>query len=136
MLPSNGILSAVEIAFFSPVLILSGFICARHGFKREQGWLYLVLLALLRLIGASCLLYAEVNNDSNRNLYVAYFVCNSVGTAPLLLAMMGFLKRINDGMEHNGVSIHVFRPIQIMSLAALILAVSYTHLTLPTKRIV
>lgn len=123
MLDNHGILSAVEIAFFAPVLLIAIFICVRHGFNRRLGWFYILTLSLLRLIGASCLLYAEVNNDNNKSLISAYYVCSSIGTAPLLLALMGFLTRINDGMDHKGLSQKVWRPIAIISLAALVLAI-------------
>lgn len=123
MLDNHGILSAVEIAFFSPVLLISIFICVRHGFNRRLGWFYLLTLSLLRLIGASCLLYAKVNNDKNESLLAAYYVCSSIGTAPLLLALMGFLTRINDGMDYKGLSQKVWRPIQLVGIAALVLAI-------------
>ena len=123
MLDNHGILGAVEIAFFSPVLLISIFICIRHGFNRRLGWFYLLTLSLLRLIGASCLLYAQANNDNSKDLLSAYYVCSSIGTAPLLLALMGFLTRINNGMDHKGLSSQVWRPIQVAALTALALAI-------------
>ena len=123
MLDNHGILSAVEIAFFSPILIISAYICFRHGFNRKVGWFYLVTLSLLRLIGASCLLYAEVNNDDNQSLLEAYYVCSSIGTAPLLLALLGFLTRINGGMDHKALSPRTFTPLHLTAIAALVLAI-------------
>lgn len=123
MLDGRRDLGAAEIAFFSPTLLIGTYICVRHGFNRQGGWLYIVILSILRLVGASCLLYAEVNNDPDENLVIAYAVCSSIGTAPLLLALMGFLKRINQGMEHMGLKQKIFLPIQLASLIALVLAI-------------
>lgn len=123
MLSPHGILSAVEIAFFAPIFVLGTYICFRHGFNRKLGWFYIVTLSILRIIGASCLLYSETNHDNNISLLTAYYVCSSIGTAPLLLALMGFLTRVNGGMEHKGLSPRVFTPVHLAALAALILAI-------------
>lgn len=121
MLDSRGGLAAAEIAFFAPTLLIGIYVCLRHGFKREGGWLYIILLAILRLVGASCLLYAEINNDPNRSLIITYAVCSSVGTAPLLLALMAFLVRLNQNMEHKNLDPKFFIPIRVFALTALIL---------------
>lgn len=122
-LDAHGILSSIELAFFAPTLIISAYICFRHGFSKDLGWFYLLVLSLLRLIGSSCLIYAETKHDTSRSLLTAYYVCNSVGTAPLLLAAMGFLRRIHKGMQNNGLPQIVFRPMQLVLLVALILAI-------------
>lgn len=76
-LTPKGDLAIAEVAFFSLALILSAYVVIRHGFNRQLGWLYLIILSLLRLIGASCSLYIEVNNSTNVGLYdtTAPFLC-------------------------------------------------------------
>lgn len=123
MLDSHGALAIAELVFFAPALCIALFVVLRHGFSRQQGWFYLVLLSLLRIVGYSCLLYAENNNDPSTGLLEAYFICTSIGTAPLLLAWMGFLMRINQGMVWKGVSLNAFRPLHIISLVALVIAI-------------
>nr|OQO17116.1 hypothetical protein B0A51_16210 [Rachicladosporium sp. CCFEE 5018] len=122
-LDGHGILSIIETAFFSPILLLSIFLCLRHGFRRESGWLYLLLLSLLHLIGSACLLYSETQHSTNKNLYITYYVCNSVGTAPLLLLALFQVMRINTGMQDKGMPRTFFRPVQLISLVALIVAI-------------
>lgn len=123
MLQPHGDLAAAQVAFFAPALLLSAFIVLRHGLSRKLGWFYLVLLSILRLVGAACTIYMEVKNDYSPGLLTTAAITSAVGTAPLLLALMGFLERINEGMEHKGFSLMIFRPIHLTSLAALIIAI-------------
>ena len=123
MLTPRGDLAAAEVAFFTPALLISAFILFRHGFAKKLGWLYLVLLSTLRLIGASTTLYMETQNDHSSGLLETAAITSAIGTAPLLLALMGFLERIHEGMEHKGLSQTVFRPIHLASLAALVIAI-------------
>lgn len=87
------ILNIVELIYYTPVLFLSIFICTRHGFKRADGWIYLVILSLLRLIGSSTGI-AYVSHASNKNLIACEVVCSSIGLSPLLLALLGFTGRM------------------------------------------
>jgi len=123
MLTSKGDLCAAELAFFCPALIISIFILFRHGFNKQLGWMYLAVLSLLRIIGASAILYSETQNDTSAGLLETAAITSAVGTAPLLLATMGFLQRINQGMSPKGVPLLVFRPIHLASLAGLVLAI-------------
>ena len=125
-LTPKGDLAAAEIAFFSPALLVSLFIVFRHGISRQLGWFYLVLLSILRLIGSSCLLYAETQHDTSESLLECAAITSAVGTAPLLLALMGFLERLNDSMMLKGSGLNknfVFQPIHLTSIIALILAI-------------
>ena len=123
MLDGHGDLAAAELAFFAPAFLISAFVCFRHGFGRQLGWFYITVLSLLRIIGSSCTLYMEANNNYSAGLQETAAITSSVGTAPLLLALMGFLKRINDGMDHKGLGQKTFQPIQLISLASLIIAI-------------
>ncbi|EMC95894.1 hypothetical protein BAUCODRAFT_24881 [Baudoinia panamericana UAMH 10762] len=123
MLAPTGDLAAVEIAFFSLAFTVSLFVVIRHGFRRELGWIYLLILSLLRLIGGSVTLYMQVNHDYNKSLITTATITSAVGTSPLLLATMGFLQRISEGMEPHGVTKQLFRPLHIVSLGALIIAI-------------
>ncbi|KAK5114183.1 hypothetical protein LTR62_002753 [Meristemomyces frigidus] len=123
MLAPKGCLAATEIAFFAPILCIGIFLLFRHGFGKKLGWLYIVLLSLLRLIGGSVTLYMNINNTFTSGLLETAAITSAIGTAPLLLALMGFLERINQNMEHEGLSTNLFRPLHLASLAALILAI-------------
>ncbi|RMY58274.1 hypothetical protein D0864_13392 [Hortaea werneckii] len=123
MLVPKACLAAAEMAFFSPALIASAFILYKHGLSRQLGWFYLVLLSILRLIGSSCTLYMATQSDYSSSLIQTATITSAIGTAPLLLALMGFLARINEGLEHKGLGPIVFRPIHLISLAALIVSI-------------
>ncbi|KAK5124543.1 hypothetical protein LTR85_001760 [Meristemomyces frigidus] len=123
MLNPKGDLAAVEVAFFAPAICIAIFVVFRHGFAKNLGWLYLVVLSLLRIIGASCTLYMESQNNYSAGLLETAAITSAVGTAPLLLALMGFLERIHAGMEHKGLSAMAFRPIHLAALAGLIIAI-------------
>jgi hypothetical protein len=123
MLNPKGDLSAAELAFFSPALLIGVYIIVRHGFSRRLGWLYIVLLSILRIIGASCTLYMETNNDYTASLLETAAITSAVGTTPLLLALMGFLERINQSMDQEGLSPTVVRPIQLLAVVGLVLAI-------------
>ncbi|KAI6788128.1 hypothetical protein KC367_g1336 [Hortaea werneckii] len=128
MLAPKACLAAAEVAFFSPALVASAFILYKHGLSRQLGWFYLVLLSILRLIGSSCTLYMATQRDYSGSLIQTATITSAVGTAPLLLALMGFLVRVNEGLEHKGLGPNVFRPIHLISLAALIVSiVGATH---------
>ncbi|KAI6794500.1 hypothetical protein KC361_g5561 [Hortaea werneckii] len=128
MLAPKACLAAAEVAFFSPALVASAFILYKHGLSRQLGWFYLVLLSILRLIGSSCTLYVGTQRDYSSSLIQTATITSAIGTAPLLLALMGFLVRVNEGLEHKGLGPNVFRPIHLISLAALIVSiVGATH---------
>ncbi|KAK4574201.1 hypothetical protein LTR86_001962 [Recurvomyces mirabilis] len=123
MLAPKGSLAAAEVAFFSPVLCIGIFLLFRHGFTRKLGWVYVVLLSILRLIGGSVTIYMDVNNNYSASLIETAAITSAVGTAPLLLALMGFLERVNQGMESKGLPLLIFRPLHLLSIAGLVLAI-------------
>ena len=122
-LDARGYLAVAELAFFVPALLISIYVVARHGLSKQLGWFYLVMLSVLRLVGASCLLYLELDDDYSESLIITVAITGAIGTAPLLLAMLGFLERINLGMNGNGAPRGFFSLIHIMSIAALIIAI-------------
>lgn len=123
VLNSHADLAAAEIAFYAPALCLSLYVCFRQGFSKNLGWFYLVTISILRIIGASTTLYIVTQKDYSASLLETAAVTSAIGTAPLLLVLLGFLERINQRMEQKGIGMIVFRPIHLLSLAALILAI-------------
>lgn len=123
ILDSHADLSIAEIVFYAPALCLSVLICFRQGFTKNLGWFYLVTLSILRLIGSSTTLYIVTKNDLSVSLLETSAITNAIGTAPLLLVLLGFLERINQRMDQKGLGLVVFRPIHLLSLGAFILAI-------------
>ncbi|KAF7197516.1 hypothetical protein HII31_01326 [Pseudocercospora fuligena] len=122
-LDSRGDLAIAEIVFYSPAFLISVGICFKQGFARNLGWFYLVLISIFRLIGSSCTLYMETQNDYSSGLIETAAITSSIGTAPLLLALLGFLERINGNMDLKGLSNRVFTPIHLVAIVALILGI-------------
>lgn len=123
-----GELSAASLAFFCPALLIALYINFRHGFSKRLGWFYIIILSVLRIIGASCILYIQTQNNYSIGVETTAAITTAAGMAPLLLALLGFLERVNSGIEEiapgKGFS-HgmVFRPIHLIALAGLIMAI-------------
>ena len=116
------IVDIVEIIFYVPALGLSVWCCVRHGAGRQLGWFYLVVLALLRLIAASTGI-ASVHDPTNTNLTATWLTCYGIGLSPLLLALQGILKRLNEGMKRHGFQPRYIQMLSVLVLAALVLAI-------------
>ncbi|KAL8829287.1 MAG: hypothetical protein Q9191_002096 [Dirinaria sp. TL-2023a] len=120
----RGGISVLELLVYIPLFVISVLICIRHGFKRSSGWVFTLLLCLIRLIGACCQL--ATYNSPSQGLFEAVFILSSVGLSPLLLATLGLLLRCVDSVKGTGNSpfraIH-FRLLQTLITAGLILSI-------------
>jgi hypothetical protein len=92
MLSQYGKLSIAIIAYYVLALPIAVWICIRHGFGRHAGWFYLLSLAVVRIVGASLRIAAD--EHPSKGLYIAAFVMSAIGLAPLLLALLGMIKRV------------------------------------------
>lgn len=114
-LDARGIIAAVEIAIYVPLLITSIILVKRHGFKRSGGWLFFVIfsigkllshnypsilttyiLFLVRIVGASIHIAAELESSYNVTLHIIYGVLEGAGLQPLLGATLGFLGTVYE----------------------------------------
>jgi hypothetical protein len=91
-LTAAGYVSIVELVVYFPALFAAAFITKRHGFHRASGWIYTVILCLVRIIGACCQLASYSNHSSG--LITATLIIDSIGISPLLLATLGVLSRL------------------------------------------
>ncbi|KAL9597590.1 MAG: hypothetical protein Q9219_005029 [cf. Caloplaca sp. 3 TL-2023] len=117
-LPDGSRLAIAELVFYLPALALSVLVNFRHGFRRELGWFYLILLSVIRLVGNSMEIAA--NSENNLNLFIGAAVLNGIGLSPLLLAMTAMLKRVNKDLL-TGPLARILALIRIPILVALIL---------------
>jgi hypothetical protein len=90
---SRGWVSIAELIVFIPSLLLAIFICSRHGFHRSSGWLYTLILCVVRIAGAVCQLLTY--HDTSTGLLTATLIIDSIGLSPLLLATLGLLSRLS-----------------------------------------
>ncbi|TKX23879.1 hypothetical protein C1H76_3817 [Elsinoe australis] len=100
MVTAREVLDIIELVYYTPILFISIFVCFKHGFKRSEGWLFLIILSLLRLIGAGTGV-AAVSNPGNKSLIACSIVCAGIGLSPLLLALVGFTRKIHGSMAPN-----------------------------------
>ena len=91
-LDARGYVSIVELALYGPFFLAALVVCYRHGFKRTSGWIFLLILCLIRLIGAAC--DVATYDSPSLGLYEAVAILDSVGISPLLLATLGVLSRL------------------------------------------
>lgn len=80
-----------ELIVYLPALIVATVICIRHGFDRSSGWIFALLLCLVRIVGACCQLTTYHNQSVD--LLEATIILESIGISPLLLATLGLLSR-------------------------------------------
>lgn len=92
MLDNHGDLAVAVLIFYILFIGPAIYVCIRHGVGRHLGWLYLVTLPIVRIVGAACQIAAEQNPSVG--LYTAASICNGIGLFPLLMTLMGFMNRV------------------------------------------
>ncbi|KAH9945606.1 hypothetical protein B0H21DRAFT_709309 [Amylocystis lapponica] len=100
-LDKRGFISASEVVVYVPILIIGVVLVLRHGFSKKAGWLYLVILSVMRIVGGVTHILSETTDKNNITLKVVYGICEGSGTSPLLLATMGFLQAAASGALDN-----------------------------------
>jgi len=85
-------LSIGTLIFYLPALFITSYVAYKHGFGRQAGWIFLLLLALVRIIGSICEIVSV--SSPSQSVITAFVILSSVGLSPLILAMLGLLKRV------------------------------------------
>lgn len=95
MLPARESLAISQLVLYIPAFFATIFVVIRHGFHRQAGWIFLAILALLRIVGSG-LEIASVKNPQSTDDFEWAAILQSVGISPLLMASLGLLKRITE----------------------------------------
>ncbi|OBZ79227.1 hypothetical protein A0H81_00431 [Grifola frondosa] len=66
------------------------------GFTKRAGWILLVVLSIIRIVGGVTHVLSE-QNPSNITLRIIYGIAESSGVSPLLVATLGFLATVGQG---------------------------------------
>ena len=90
-LDSRAGVSIFELCIYFPSIVVSAIVCSRHGFGRNSGWIFILILCLVRIIGACCQLATYQSGSSG--LLEAVIILDSIGISPMLLATLGLLSR-------------------------------------------
>lgn len=85
----RGGISILELCIYLPLSIIAVIVCKRHGFGRSSGWIFTLLLCVIRVLGACCQL--ATYQHPSRGLFEVVLILSSVGLSPLLLATLGLL---------------------------------------------
>jgi hypothetical protein len=116
--------SIFELIIYFPAIVIAAIVCSRHGFGRASGWIFTLILCLIRILGSCCQL--ATYSSETKGLLEAVIILESIGISPLLLATLGLLSRCADAIGHtsSGVfnAIH-FRPLQLLITLGLILCI-------------
>lgn len=91
-LDSRANVSIFELVIYSPLLVAASVLCKRHGFRRSSGWVYILILCIVRIAGSACNLVTY--NAPSTSLYQAVFILDSIGISPILFATLGLLTRM------------------------------------------
>ncbi|KAN0110649.1 hypothetical protein V8E51_007036 [Hyaloscypha variabilis] len=124
-LDKHGYVSIVELIVFIPCIPLGIAVCLRHGFKRTSGWIFVVILSVIRTAGAVCQLLTY--DHPTEGLIKATLILDSIGIAPLMLTVLGVLARliqwINTSMQNPRINSKFLRIIQLVIGISLILGI-------------
>ncbi|KAI0431170.1 hypothetical protein F5Y09DRAFT_305778 [Xylaria sp. FL1042] len=121
---AEGYVSIVELIIYVPALIAAIIVCSRHGLHRASGWVFTVLLCIIRITGAICQLLTY--NTPSEGLLQATIILDSIGLSPLLFATLGVISRFADWINYRGTEVFTtkqFRFVQLLITLGLILSV-------------
>ena len=120
-LSSRTILNIVELVFYGLALLCAAWIIKKQGLGRQSGWIYLAILAVVRIVGASTGI--ATNSHPSQGLLETSEITYSVGLSPLLLAWLGIIKRVNEGMRVHSFPPKLINIVHLPILVGLILAI-------------
>ncbi|KAH7408869.1 hypothetical protein BKA64DRAFT_742075 [Cadophora sp. MPI-SDFR-AT-0126] len=96
---SLSFLSIATIVFYSSATLFSIFLCLRHGFSPNTGFIFLIFFSLIRISGAALHLASIHASPMEAGiLNTAALVLSFTGVSPLLLAALGLVYRVRFGM--------------------------------------
>ncbi|KAI0351243.1 hypothetical protein OH77DRAFT_1498660 [Trametes cingulata] len=122
-LDARGYISIAEIVIYVPILLVAIPIAFRHGFTRKAGWIFLVILSIIRIGGGVTHILSE-QSPTNVTLQIVFAILESTGLSPLLLATVGFLGTvIQYTLDTHTTIVRALRIMGILGTVALVLAV-------------
>ncbi|KAI2853453.1 hypothetical protein CBS11350_191 [Aspergillus niger] len=114
-------IALLQLIAFVPCLFLALLLCYQQGMKAVAScWRFLIILACLRIAGAVCQLITIT--DESIDVITTKITCDLLGIAPLTLAAVGLLQRVNASI--NKLSKWIFIFVSIVSLVGLALGIA------------
>jgi len=123
-LDQRGYIAIAEAIVYVPILCIAVSLVFRYGFTKKAGWVYLVILSIMRIVGGVTHALSETTDTSSIGLKITYGICESAGTSPLLLATMGFLQTVAEGpLDNHFITTRGVRLAGLVCMVGLILAI-------------
>ncbi|THH28052.1 hypothetical protein EUX98_g6137 [Antrodiella citrinella] len=123
-LDARGGISAAQLVIYIPVLVLSAILVMRHGFRKQAGWIFLVILSLVRIVGSGAHIAAELSSDPSLGLIETFSILDNVGLSPLMMCTIGFLSTVGIGAFDNNKRVTVgLRLLGLLASVAMILTI-------------
>lgn len=126
-----------QLVYYTPCLLGSIFVAARHGATKTSGWIFLTIFCVIRLVGAGSRI-ATISDTSSDTPYTIALVCSVLGLSPLLMSSLGLIARAYYSIMHqpwNTISsMVVVKIVHTPAVVALILCiVGATSASVPAK---
>ncbi|EDR15717.1 uncharacterized protein LACBIDRAFT_300942 [Laccaria bicolor S238N-H82] len=123
-LDTRGIISAVEIVFYTPIALLTVYLVYRYAFRRDAGWLFLSIFSMARIAGGALLVAAE-SQPTKISLFSAAYIMDPAALTMLLLSTLGFLGMVGQHTysEQHRVTL-IFRFFGLLGLISLALSIA------------
>ncbi|KAL4779040.1 hypothetical protein BJX76DRAFT_365650 [Aspergillus varians] len=106
-----------ELVIYIPIALVTIFVVFRHGFHKQLGWIYLLIFCVVRVAGAILQILSHKNPDDSKEKEWAA-ILSSVGLSPLILASLGFLKRVFDETTSRTPNPKTSQRIQMLSASS------------------
>ncbi|TFK36789.1 hypothetical protein BDQ12DRAFT_633010 [Crucibulum laeve] len=120
----RGKIAAAQIAFYVPVAVLTILLVFRYAFRRDAGWFFLLIFALVRITGGALLVAAEMQ-PSNIDLFIAAYIIQFAGLALLMMSTIGFLGMAGQHTYSDVPRLSImFRIIGLLALTALAVSIA------------
>lgn len=119
------IVAIVELIFYIPTAFLAAFVCFKHGFAKSSGFIFTLLLCVVRIAGAVCQLVSRTNQSTG--LFEAIVVFDALGLSQLLMATLGMLNRFVDFINAKRTPMLTakhFRLLHLLVMVAVILSIA------------
>ncbi|KAK2763921.1 hypothetical protein FQN54_009540 [Arachnomyces sp. PD_36] len=124
-LSPHQILSIVVIICFVPAAAIAGWLCIARGIGHHWGWLYLLVLALARVVG--CSLQIAAGETGIEGLFDAAVVLSSSGLMALILVMLEIIHRVKQRwLTTDPIPLLLWRVLHWSQWAAFILSIIAT----------
>ncbi|KAG5925314.1 hypothetical protein E4U42_004412 [Claviceps africana] len=119
------IISIVGIPIYVGFLACAIWLCVKHGFFNSEGWHFIIIIAISRLISFGLRL-ALLSDPANMSIWLGWVVINSLGLGPLILLLLSLVMHVFECINRQG---HVVlrplyqRVIKLLVLVAIILSI-------------